>query len=183
MPIPSSQRARPAAVIRSLPAREDYENAFSRFAAKRLGPSPQSPQPFPSALLSGESQETEKALFFRSLWAGRRCAAASRFIFFKVETLWSIFSLKRFAFQTIRPVVSRKLNTASCPSGPCGRQGHTAGRRSRGALRIRRKTSARAASSFLQEAYSTAWNRPGKKAKKKAPLPERTGEPPCIDAE
>ncbi|MCI7569710.1 MAG: hypothetical protein MSH25_10195 [Desulfovibrio sp.] len=29
----------------------------------------------------------EKALFFRSLWAGRRCAAASRFIFFKVETL------------------------------------------------------------------------------------------------
>ncbi len=29
----------------------------------------------------------EKARFFRSLWAGRRCAAASRFIFFKVETL------------------------------------------------------------------------------------------------
>ena len=29
----------------------------------------------------------EKARFFRSLWAGRRCAAASRFTFFKVETL------------------------------------------------------------------------------------------------
>ncbi|MDM8216229.1 hypothetical protein QUW15_08740 [Desulfovibrio piger] len=29
----------------------------------------------------------EKAQFFRSLWAGRRCAAASRFTFFKVETL------------------------------------------------------------------------------------------------
>ena len=29
----------------------------------------------------------EKTRFFRSLWAGRRCAAASRFIFFKVETL------------------------------------------------------------------------------------------------
>ncbi|HIX40990.1 MAG TPA: hypothetical protein H9857_09375, partial [Candidatus Desulfovibrio intestinigallinarum] len=30
----------------------------------------------------------EKAQFFRLLWAGRRCAAASRFTFFKVETLW-----------------------------------------------------------------------------------------------
>ena len=30
---------------------------------------------------------TEKARFFRSLWAGRPCAAASRFTFFKVETL------------------------------------------------------------------------------------------------
>ena len=29
----------------------------------------------------------EKAQFFRSLLAGRRCAAASRFTFFKVETL------------------------------------------------------------------------------------------------
>ena len=29
----------------------------------------------------------DKAQFFRSLWAGRRCAAASRFTFFKVETL------------------------------------------------------------------------------------------------
>ena len=29
----------------------------------------------------------EKAQFFRLLWAGRRCAAASRFTFFKVETL------------------------------------------------------------------------------------------------
>ena len=29
----------------------------------------------------------EKARFFRSLWAGRRCAAASRFTFFKGETL------------------------------------------------------------------------------------------------
>ena len=29
----------------------------------------------------------EKTRFFRSLWAGRRCAAASRFTFFKVETL------------------------------------------------------------------------------------------------
>lgn len=56
-------------------------------------------------------------------------------------------------------------NTASCPSGPCGRQGHTTGRRSRGALRIRRKTSARAAFSFLQEAYSTAWNRPAENTK------------------
>ena len=28
-----------------------------------------------------------KTRFFRSLWAGRRCAAASRFTFFKVETL------------------------------------------------------------------------------------------------
>ena len=34
----------------------------------------------------------EKTRFFRSLWAGRRCAAASRFTFFKVETLWSIFT-------------------------------------------------------------------------------------------
>ena len=30
----------------------------------------------------------EKARFFRSLWAGRRCAAASRFTFFKGETLY-----------------------------------------------------------------------------------------------
>ena len=29
----------------------------------------------------------EKTRFFRSLWAGRRYAAASRFTFFKVETL------------------------------------------------------------------------------------------------
>ena len=29
----------------------------------------------------------EKTRFFRSLLAGRRCAAASRFTFFKVETL------------------------------------------------------------------------------------------------
>ena len=29
----------------------------------------------------------EKTRFFRSLWAGRRCAAASRFTFFKGETL------------------------------------------------------------------------------------------------
>ena len=29
----------------------------------------------------------EKARFFRSLWAGRRCAAASRFTFFKGEAL------------------------------------------------------------------------------------------------
>ena len=28
----------------------------------------------------------EKTRFFRSLWAGRRCAAVSRFTFFKVET-------------------------------------------------------------------------------------------------
>ena len=30
----------------------------------------------------------EKARFFRSLWAGRRCAAASRFTFFKAKTLY-----------------------------------------------------------------------------------------------
>ena len=30
----------------------------------------------------------EKARFFRSLWAGRRCAAASRFTFFKGKTLY-----------------------------------------------------------------------------------------------
>ena len=30
----------------------------------------------------------EKTLFFRSLRAGRRCAAASRFTFFKGETLY-----------------------------------------------------------------------------------------------
>ena len=29
----------------------------------------------------------EKARFFRSLWAGRRCAAASHFTFFKGEML------------------------------------------------------------------------------------------------
>ena len=29
----------------------------------------------------------EKARFFRSLWAGRRCAAASHFTFFKDDTL------------------------------------------------------------------------------------------------
>ncbi|HIX41399.1 MAG TPA: hypothetical protein H9857_11480, partial [Candidatus Desulfovibrio intestinigallinarum] len=29
----------------------------------------------------------EKTRFFRSLWAGRRCAAASRFTFFKAKTL------------------------------------------------------------------------------------------------
>ena len=29
----------------------------------------------------------EKTRFFRSLWAGRRCPAASRFNFFKGETL------------------------------------------------------------------------------------------------
>ena len=32
---------------------------------------------------------TEKAWFFRSFWAGRRCAAASRFIFFKDKTISS----------------------------------------------------------------------------------------------
>lgn len=69
-------------------------------------------------------------------------------------------------------------NTASCPSGPCGRQGHTTGRRSRGALRIRRKTSARAAFSFLQETHSTAWNRPGKKQRKRPPAGKKRG--PCV---
>ena len=34
----------------------------------------------------------EKTRFFRSLWAGRRCAAASRFTFFKVETLYALRS-------------------------------------------------------------------------------------------
>ncbi|HIX40386.1 MAG TPA: hypothetical protein H9857_06255, partial [Candidatus Desulfovibrio intestinigallinarum] len=29
----------------------------------------------------------EKTRFFRSLWAGRRCAATSRFTFLKLETL------------------------------------------------------------------------------------------------
>ena len=62
----------------------------------------------------------EKTRFFRSLWAGRRCTAASRFTFFKVETLWSIFSLKRCAFQTIRPVVSRKKRGFSAHFGPGG---------------------------------------------------------------
>ena len=62
----------------------------------------------------------EKARFFRSLWAGRRCAAASRFSFFKVETLWSIFSLKCRAFQTIRPVVSRKKRGFSAHFWPGG---------------------------------------------------------------
>ena len=33
----------------------------------------------------------EKTLFFRSLLAGRRCAAASRFTFFKGETLYPPF--------------------------------------------------------------------------------------------
>ena len=32
----------------------------------------------------------KKTRVFRSLWAGRRCAAASRFTFFKVETLYFI---------------------------------------------------------------------------------------------
>ena len=31
----------------------------------------------------------EKARFFRSLWAGWRCAAASRFTFFKAKTLYT----------------------------------------------------------------------------------------------
>ena len=31
----------------------------------------------------------EKARFFRSLWAWRRCAAASRFTFFKAKTLYT----------------------------------------------------------------------------------------------
>ena len=31
----------------------------------------------------------EKKRFFRSLWAGRRCAAASRFTFFKAKTLYT----------------------------------------------------------------------------------------------
>ncbi|WP_300806907.1 hypothetical protein [uncultured Desulfovibrio sp.] len=62
----------------------------------------------------------EKARFFRSLWAGRRCAAASRFAFFKGKTVWSIISLKRLAFQTIRPVVSRKKRGFSAHFGPGG---------------------------------------------------------------
>ncbi|MDM8216598.1 hypothetical protein QUW15_10645 [Desulfovibrio piger] len=37
----------------------------------------------------------EKTRFFRSLLAGRRCAAASRFTFFKVETLYVIEFHKR----------------------------------------------------------------------------------------
>ena len=49
-----------------------------------------------------------KTRFFRSLWAGRRCAAASRFTFFKGKTLQSILSLKCSASQTIRPVVLRE---------------------------------------------------------------------------
>ncbi|MCI7569609.1 MAG: hypothetical protein MSH25_09685 [Desulfovibrio sp.] len=62
----------------------------------------------------------EKTRFFRSLWAGRRCVAASRFTFFKGETLWSNFSLKRCAFPTIRPVVSRKKRGFSARFGPGG---------------------------------------------------------------
>ena len=37
----------------------------------------------------------EKTRFFRSLWAGRRRAAASRFTFFKVETLYPQVSKKK----------------------------------------------------------------------------------------
>ena len=37
----------------------------------------------------------EKTRFFRSLWAGRRCAAASRFTFFKGETLYALSLLKK----------------------------------------------------------------------------------------
>ena len=33
----------------------------------------------------------EKTRFFRSLWAGRHCVAASRSTFFKVETLYCHF--------------------------------------------------------------------------------------------
>ena len=44
----------------------------------------------------------EKAQFSRSLWAGRRCAAASRFIFFKVETLYRV-SGSPAAFQSLMP--------------------------------------------------------------------------------
>ena len=43
-----------------------------------------------------------------------------RFTFFKVELLQSIFSLKRFAFQTIRPLASRKKRSFSTHFGPGG---------------------------------------------------------------
>ena len=87
MPIPSSQRARPAAAIRSLPAREGP--AFPK-ERRSCSPSPQAPHPFPSALFQrghrpcGQGpygpKKAEKARFFRFLRAGRRrCASALLF--------------------------------------------------------------------------------------------------------
>ena len=87
MPIPSSQRARPAAAIRSLPAREGP--AFPK-ERRSCSPSPQAPHPFPSALFQrghrpcGQGpygpKKAEKARFFRFLRAGRRrCASATFF--------------------------------------------------------------------------------------------------------
>ena len=110
MPIPSTQRVRPAAAIRSLLAREDYENAFSRFAAKKAGPFPPSPPSLPQrAFIGGRVRNTRRpatkdkwrvySLFF--LHIEIICK-------FCVSRPWNIFSLKRCAFQTIRPVVSRK---------------------------------------------------------------------------
>ena len=62
----------------------------------------------------------EKARFFRSLWAGRRCAAASRFIFFKVETLPILPFLlpaKRVGIRMRPPAMSAGSN-AKQPRGP-----------------------------------------------------------------
>ena len=75
----------------------------------------------------------EKARFFRSLWAGRRCAAASRFIFFKVETLPILPFLlpaKRVGIRMRPGNVGREQRQAA-PRGCCIRSERFQGERAR----------------------------------------------------
>ena len=99
------------------------EELQERLSSERLGPLALAEGfPFPPNKLEHFQFETlrvsnhtacrfaEKTRFFRSLWAGagRRCAAASRFTFFKVETLYCrtrpLSSLRDFWMGAPRPM-------------------------------------------------------------------------------
>ncbi len=80
--------------------------------------SPQAPHPSPNALFQRDTGQA--ASIFQRL-----CIFYIFYLFeinrnISVNRLWSIFSLKCFAFQTIRPVASRKKRSFSARFGPGG---------------------------------------------------------------
>ena len=73
-------------------------------------------------IVPGDCRFAEKRVF-RPLQAGRRCAAASRFTFFKGETLWGVLTLNRFSGGKETPLSLLSMPVASCVATgtACGR--------------------------------------------------------------